>query len=413
MKHVSSAIDRARRTRFRRVGSVGLLLVAGSTPSLTTFTGARPAWGQERTALIEYTDAETAHRAGPDDLRLRVGGADGADLYAVTDILPRSDGSFVVVNRGTSELYLFDSSGAHLWSAGQSGHGPGEFTDISHVALLPGDSLAVLDALARRVSLFDPDGDFVESFPLEPPFEGAGFATLLVALADGTLLIGHSEGTMDPRPEAVYFRQRIFRYSTAGERLSTEGLSIPRSEHFVQAVPERFGRVAYWDLAFGRRMTVRPSPDGGLFIGDGTEWTVERRTVDGTVSATHRLLRAIEPVTAADRAAHRSRLFEGETGPRREMIAKLAEEMPYPATRPAYRRFEVDDAGRLWLEAYASPAADVGALWIRLDPGTGTSAGVRFPPRYRAFAFRGDFVYGIWRDDLDIEYVHVYTTESM
>ena len=384
MRHASSAIDHDRRVRPRRVGSVGLLLIAGSASCVATFSGARPAWGQARTNSIEYTDAETTHRVGLDDRRLGMGGTDGVDLYAVTDILPREDGSFVIVNSGTSELYLFDSSGAHLWTAGKSGQGPGEFTDISHVALLPGDSLAVLDALARRVSLFDPDGEFVESFPLEPPFEGAGFATLLIALADGTLLIGHSETqTMTPRPEAVYFRQRLLRYSTAGGRLSTDGLSIPRGEHFVQQLPEelRMGSVAYWSLAFGRTMTVQPDPDGGILMGDGTDWVIERRTVDGSVLETHHLARAVEPVSAADRAAFRRRLLEGEEGVRREVAEKEADEMPYPATKPAYRRFEVDDAGRLWLEVYAPSGSDEGALWLRLDPSSRAAAAIRLPPR--------------------------------
>ena len=374
----------------------------------------QPVSAQARGGDVSYPDIETIHEAGPDDLVLGVGPSNGVDLYWVSHILPRSDGSFVVVNSGTNELFAFDGSGRRIWTAGASGEGPGEFREMFEAALLPADSIAVLDRFAARVSLFGPDGEFAESFQFERPFEDAGSPTLLVALADGTLLIGHSETrTMAPRPEAVYFRQRIVRYSTRGDPLSTDEVSLPRSEHFVQAVPQRFGGTAYWDLAFGRRMTVRSSPDGGLFIGDGTEWTVELRAVDGSVSATHRLSRAIEPVTPTDRAVHRSGLLEGETGPRREMMEKLAAEMPYPMSRPAYTRFDVDAEGRLWLEEYPPPDAEDGSVWIRLDPATGTSAAVRFPPRYRALAFGDGNAYGVWRDDLDVEYLHVYRVDSI
>jgi len=374
----------------------------------------QPVSGQVAPESVSYPDAETVHEAGPDDLVLRVGQSGGVDLYWVTHILPRGDGSFVVVNSGTSEIFGFDASGTRIWRAGGAGEGPGEFMDIREAALVLGDSIAVLDALAGRVSLFDADGEFVESFQVERPFEGAGFPTLLVALADGTLLVGHAEsGSTAPRPEAVYFRQHVIRTSTRGDRLSPDGVSLPRDEHFVQAVPERFGRVAYWDLAFGRRMTVRAAPGGGILIGDGTEWTVERRIVDGGVLGTHRLSRAIEPVTAADRADYRSWLLEGETGARREMTEKLADEMPYPETKPAYRRFEVDENGRLWLEEYPSPGSEEGSVWIRLDPHAGTTTAVRFPPRYRALAFRNGLAYGVWRDDLDVEYIHVYGVDSI
>ena len=212
----------------------------------------QPAQSQTPGAVIEYPDPTTVHRLSTRQMQLSVGGSDGVEFYRVTAILPRGDGAFVVANAGASELRLFDSAGAMRWSVGRSGRGPGEYSYISDAALLPGDSIVVLDVRGRRISVLDPRGNFLRSFLLSTPFEDGGSPILMVALRDGTVLVGYSEIiTMVPQPQAVYFGQRLFQYSTTGELRATEGLRLPESEHFVQAVPPNMGGVAYWDLAFG------------------------------------------------------------------------------------------------------------------------------------------------------------------
>jgi hypothetical protein len=344
-------------------------------------------------------------------MRLQVGGADGVEFYRITAVVPRSHGAFVVANAGTNELRLFDSTGALQWSVGRSGKGPGEYSHIQDAAGLPGDSTVVFDPVARRITVLDPQGDFVRSFQLAAPFEGGGTPTGVVALRNGTLLVGYSEiQRMAPQPTAVYFGQRFFRYSATGELQSPEGLPLPESEHFVQAVPPTMGGVAYWDLAFGRRMTIR-ADSNWVLTGDGTAWTVEQRTPDGVVRKVHRLARPTEPVTAQDREAYREQVVESSQATRRAVAERMASEMPYPRTKPAYRRFAVDDLGRLWLEAYSSQP-ETGTLWIRLDPRTQTAVALHLPPRYRPFGFRADLVYGVWRDSDDVEHVQVFAVDG-
>lgn len=94
---------------------------------------------------------------------------------------------------------------------------------------------------------------------------------------------------------------------------------------------------------------------------------VERRTSDGAVLANHRVSRAIEPVMAADRAAHRNWLLEGETGPRREMLEKLADEMPYPETKPPTGASRPIRTAAPGLKEYPPPGAAEGSVLIRLD----------------------------------------------
>lgn len=372
------------------------------------------AQSQASGSVIEYPNPEAVRSLPTSAMRLDIGGPDGVEFYQIAAILPRHNAGFVVVNAGTSELRFFDASGRLLSNVGRSGAGPGEYSYIQDAALLPGDSIVVLDVspAARRISVLDPQGTFVRSFMLVAPFGGGGFPTGMVALRNGTLLIGYSEvERMAPQRTAVYFGQRLFQYSTTGQLHSSEALRLPEREHFVQGVPPAMGGVAYWDLAFGRRFTVR-ADSNWILVGDGTTWAIEQRTVGGVVVKTHRLQRSLRPVTAQDRDAFRAEAVEGTPPNRRAVAERMAADMPYPKTKPAYRRFERDEVGLLWLEAYPE-RGETRATWIRLDPRTRRAVAVQLPPRFRALAFTPDLVYGVWRDSDDVEHVQVLALEGL
>ena len=61
------------------------------------------------------------------------------------------------------EVKVFDPDGHLFRTIGQKGDGPGEFRSIGRIALLPDDRLLVLDWEAHRISLFDTEGEFINS----------------------------------------------------------------------------------------------------------------------------------------------------------------------------------------------------------------------------------------------------------
>jgi hypothetical protein len=368
--------------------------------------------GQGQVTIVEYANPTRTVPLGRSAMRVDIGGGDSVEFHRIAAILPRGDGTFVVVNAGTHEVRIFDATGRLVSTTGRRGSGPGEYLDMYGAALLPGDSIAILDRRARRVSVLDPRGEFVRSFSVAAPFEGGGSLTFLAATRNGTLLIGHSEvQRMAPQPTAVYFGQRVFPYSTVGELRSRDGLALPASEHFVQSAPPTMGGVAYWSLPFGRMMTIRTDSDA-LFTGDGTDWSVEERTSAGTIVRTHRLDRPVPPVTAQDRDTFRRETVDRARGDERPVMERMVAEVPFPATKPAYRRFELDGGGRLWLEVYPE-RGDIESVWIRLDPPTRQTVAVRLPPRFRPMAFTSRLVYGVWRDGDDVEHVQVFALDSV
>jgi hypothetical protein len=334
---------------------------------------------------------------------------DAIDLHRVSAIVPRADGSVIVANDGSLQLLLFDRTGTFVRTVGGKGAGPGEYVELWSVDRLPGDSIVVLDRYQRRVTILAPDGTYVRSFNIAPPFEGGGTPTRLVALRSGDLLIGYSEvRTMAPSPVAQQFRERLFVYLSSGTVRTGTGISLLGSEHFTQATPMRQGGVAYWSRSFGRVLTVR-AVDDGFAAGDGTEWSVDVHRRSGAVPTRHRIARDVARVTPSAIAAERDATLSKASSDRLELFRRMYDEMPYPETMPAYARFEVDERERIWIEEYSSPAARPRrAVWVRVDPQARQAVAVRFPYRFQPMAFARGHVFGIWRDADDVEYVRAY-----
>ncbi len=360
---------------------------------------------QPRTVVYPTPDRATVQQSDTIPV-LTLGGDSGPEFHRITAIVPLSSGGFVVANAGTNSLWFFDRTGRRTHTAGRSGRGPGDFLDLAEVVTTRGDTLVVFDPINRQVAVVLADGTIHQAFSIVPPDDGGGAPTRLAAFPDGRLWVGFSDVTrMQPNPAPAYFTQRLYLYSVTGEVLPVPPTRLPESEHFVQQVPMRYGNVAYWDLAFGRRMILRGSPSG-LFTGDGSDWSIQRRSPGGQILETHRLPLAVSPVTESDRRAFRAATLDGASASRRELMEGLAREMPFPRTKPAYRRFEVDGEGRVWIE----PSGELfgKGVWLVLNPRLARASLVRLATDFRPLAFSRDHVFGVRRDADQVESVLVF-----
>lgn len=354
--------------------------------------------------------------AATDDLRgaspaVRFGTA-ALELSGVVAVLPLRAGGVVLADGGSQRLLFFDPSGRLVRAVGGPGAGPGEYQDIGGVVALRRDSILVWDRLLRRATVLTPTGDYARAFLLAAPFDGGGRVMRVVSLADGSLLIGFADaGTWQPSPVAIQLGERLLRYGTDGKRLGTTDVHLLGSERFVQAVPPEFGGVAYWNLAFGRELSVRPFRDG-VATGDGTSWSVDVRSLaDGAVRLRLALARESSRLSPTDIATFRAAALRSEKGAGRVLAERMLAEMPFPKTQPAYIRFEVDDQSALWIEDYVGRRGDA-KLWYRLDAETATAEATRFPVRFSPFAFAHGMVYGVWRDEDDVESVIAYRVRA-
>ena len=137
-----------------------------------------PAWsdGQRWSMGTEPTLRIGTVAGDPDYIFERVRGATRMD-----------DGTIVVLEGGTNELRLFDSSGRFVRNLGGTGEGPGEFLFLTEM-WVSGDTIFGFCNLQKRISVFERDGDVLEMIRVEVA-EGAGNPSAKWQFSDGSFLV--------------------------------------------------------------------------------------------------------------------------------------------------------------------------------------------------------------------------------
>ncbi len=125
----------------------------------------------------------------------------GAPVGSDQEVMGRTFSGFLredrifVSNGAVPEIREYDRSGRLIRRIGRRGRGPGEFTNLRHIAPLNPDSLIALDGLTSQVTVFDPEGSYVRSFRPRLPEHGQAE---WISEYDTGFAIGFSHG-LDPR----------------------------------------------------------------------------------------------------------------------------------------------------------------------------------------------------------------------
>jgi len=84
----------------------------------------------------------------------------------------------------------------------------------------------------------------------------------------------------------------------------------------------------------------------------------------------------------------------------------------FPETRAAYSALRVDATGAVWLRTGRHlPPTDASPEWTVFSHAGVLLGTFTLPDRFEPFQFGGDYVLGVWRDELDVEFVRVYGLE--
>lgn len=327
-------------------------------------------------------------------------------LFRVTGAVYQPDGAIAVANSGTSEIRLFDASGMFRSATGRRGGGPGEFEMIMWLLPTRGDSLLAYDWRHRRVSVLDPEGEYVRSFELKMLTTTGGFPVISETFPDGHLLLATEmtfvSGEIPQgarRDSAVYYL--LDPDGNVAERLG----AFPGGESYHVSEGETWFAGG---LTFGRFGQAAAGRDGFYYgSSDHFEITFFERT--GVPRRIIRLDRENLPVTQDDIDRYiENRLDQADDEEERHVERTLLDRMPFPSTMPAYGSFIVDKEGNLWVEEWRRPGEDQ-PRW-RVFDGDGVFLGaVETPVRFRIFEIGADYLLGRWADELDVEHIRVYS----
>lgn len=181
---------------------------------------------------------------------------------------------------------------------------------------------------------------------------------------------------------------------------------FPASERYFDGsndFPRPLGHVTSVAIA-GRHAYV------GTGLHTGTEHAeVEVFALDGAHLRTIRLERARRPVTRRELSRFVSEQMALRRGQANEAsLRRLYSEIEYPSYYPAYGRLLTDSNDNLWVEDFPTPGSSK-RRWSVYSPDGNAVADVITPSSFRLLEAGSDYVLGVWRDALDVPFVHVYS----
>ena len=319
----------------------------------------------------------------------------------IADVEIDEDGVVYVLDALNRRVRVFDDSGREVDSFGQRGEGPGEFERPDQLVWGPGGALWVFDPGLGRLTSFTPDGQLLETArPVDMPLV---FAFALGFGGDTLRWVGVTSPDI-ANPAAARIESQV----VDGE---------------IQPLGVAALGFVEWPLLFEHRANdmvfALPVPFGGepkyAFDGDGQLWYahtgspfVHRVSESGAVNLTIEAEFESTRVTAADREAA---LSSPELDEVRAVGPSAVQELSdlIPDVRPALAGFFFGEDGDLWVvRAESLEVADRRAIDIYDAGGTKLGqASVRLDvePRPR---IRNGVLAAVTRDALGVESVVTY-----
>jgi hypothetical protein len=293
-------------------------------------------------------------------------------------------------------VVVLDTAGRLLRVIGREGAGPGEFSFINDIRVLPGDSLAVLDAMQSRISVFRPNSPVVDhTRPLR--HEPGEFVVAAWPGAGGRLLT-HSMRAHGPASDPGA-RNDVLR-SQDSDGTSRTVLALSPNDVLQLSSGSAMG---FFTPGFAPRRIVRLG--GGRVY---TAWTDSAavRVFDGqgrqVGSITPSALPSRHPITGREYDSVAATFGDAA-------FARHARPLVQARWRtwPLIDDLLVDDLGGVWIK----PARQGANQWLHHDAAGAFAGSLELPANVTPRLIAGGRVYCVVKDDLDIPQVVVYALQ--
>jgi hypothetical protein len=336
---------------------------------------------------------------------LQIGRADGPpelQFHRVEGAIKLTDGRLVIADAGSGEIRFYDEVGRFLSSTGGLGDAPGEYRQITGLGTGPGDSLWVFDFGLRRFTVLTDQGEPVRTVSVGGMLSSVG---AVGRLPDGSFVVKESWGShMHDNAQHGLVRDPVAVAVLGADGVELDTIAtVAGREVFLSTEDDR----AVMSAPLFARTSSAALGDDGVYVGDQETFEVLRYSPDGMLQQIMRVPDADLELTTSDVRQLKDELLAREPEQRRTMMRDHLEEMALPPTRPAYGNLMVDDSGNLWAGEYARyPAAP--RTWTVFATSGELLGEVTVPDRFKVLQIGADWMLGVGRDELDVEYVRVY-----
>jgi hypothetical protein len=349
---------------------------------------------------------------------VEIGKTEGEDPYLfsrIAQIAVLGNGSIAVVELPSREVRIFDLDGQHLATFGGQGGGPGKFLFFPKIVAAGGDTVLTWEGgRTRRRQWFLSDGTFLrdDGLPLTVGSAGNSFSVGRIVtwaiVRDGTLLAPNN--TVPVANGQLLEVGEVFHIiGNLGERVAAVGDTFP----IGTSVIVRHGKATA-QLPFGSLPAYSfVYPPAELVVSGPARWQMSSYGPDGALSRVIRAAVPRMPLTAEMIEEMRNERMElaDDFGESRRDIQAAWEQLPIPDSCPAIRQILWDGGDRLWVRRWEWSMAEPAAIptydvVTREGRWLGT---VEVPSALgTVMTMTDDHVLTVWKNDMDVEFVHVY-----
>ena len=316
-----------------------------------------------------------------------------------------------VADMQAQNIRVFTSAGQYEQTIGGPGAGPGELgPGVAFLVVGRGDTLFVPDVTNRRVNLYAPDGSEAGSFPIELekalPMVWRGTSTGIVACQVRPLSL--------PDAPARDSMDAIVLYNTDGSVTDTV-FKFPSGGtlNLGGGTPEinLYSPESVWDI----------TGDGRLIYGVNNEYRIGVYGQGGGLERVLSMPFELTPVGETDQRVVMAFLERAWTdaGVPPQMLPQLRQIVHFGEFFPAFSAVLAGPRGSIWVQ-HVQPASELseeeledynlieesGApQWDVFDAAGKYLGMVTMPPKFAPRMIWGNQIYGVWRDELDVQYV--------
>ncbi len=330
---------------------------------------------------------------------LEIGEVEGDDAYLfsrISSVAADPAGRILVVDRGASDVRVFDSAGAFLFRFGGEGDGPNEFRDPCCLGFSRGGELWVRQA-ARYTAFELSEAGATYLRVQQRVFGGQGGAGPVTFDAEGRLIdIG---SLRDPGDRFVRGRVHVNADGSADTVVVREPEAAAAGHRTVPVEFNGFRGELYLYQPYGPLWRHAHGPGGAWANASSSVYEVELHAADGSVIEITGPSGPGPRLSADEREVARGRL---ERDMERGNLDEPAFEIP--ETKGPLADLFFDQAGRLWVEKSAPDGADM--VEADIYEGAVLVARYRWPSRVRLGAApwaTETTLYGTTTDELGVE----------
>ena len=369
-------------------------------------------------AIVENTDLgiwTTSDRWTLEE-ELKIGTTEGDPDYQFGQIgflSVDSRGRLFVLDTQVQEIKVYSAEGRYEQTIGRQGAGPGELAGATYVLHAPGDTLFVPDIQNQRLNRYAPDGSVLESHPL---MLADGLPAVFQAAKNGTVAMQLRPFGLPGRP-ALDSMDIIALLGSNGSITDTL-LSFRSGGTFNLggSIPEinLYSPEAVWALTDDLEVVYGVNDDYRIHV--YSEGGVLERIITKPFERM--------PVSEGDRSAILGFLERTwvDAGVPPAALPQLMSIVHFGEFIPAFSSIRAGPLGTIWVQHIQTAAGlsaeelenynlieDAGAPdWDVFDSEGRYLGVVTMPPRFSPRLFLGNTIYGVWRDDLDVQYAVRY-----